>query len=165
VVISDSIGSPGFARDHLGFRSHSIGSPGIPGDHLGISHSLGSPGYAGDHLGFPSASWLSPGLAVTLGFSRTTRFTPVVLWFSRSTALGFLDLLLSVILSRRRQHSLLISLGFFSQTRWWRLGIIFPFFFFLSKTAISLTEFPSCYCFVTIGYFVSHTNSTFSLGP
>jgi hypothetical protein len=88
VVISDSIGSPGFARDHLGFRSHSIGSPGIPSDHLGISHSLGSPGYAGDHLGFPLASWLSLGLAVTLGFSRTTRFTPVVLWFSRSTALG-----------------------------------------------------------------------------
>jgi hypothetical protein len=130
VVISDSIGSPGFACDHLGFRSHSIGSPGIPGDHLGISDFLGSPGYAGDHLGFPLASWLSPGLAVTLGFSRTTRFTLVVLWFSRSTALGFLDLLLSVILSRRRQHSLLISLGFFSQTRWWRLGIIFPFFFF-----------------------------------
>ena len=88
MVILDSIGSPGFAREHLGFRSHSIGLPGIPGDHLGISDFLGSPGYAGDHLGFPSASWLSPGLTVTLGFSRTTRFTPVVLWFSRSTAPG-----------------------------------------------------------------------------
>jgi hypothetical protein len=156
VVISDSIGSPGFAREHLGFRSHSIGSPGIPGDHLGISDFLGSPGYAGDHLGFPSASWLSPGLAVTLGFSRTARFTPVVLWFSRSTAPGH---------SLTPPPALTIDFSwiFLSDSvveAWYHIPS-----FFLSKTAISLTEFPSCYCFVTIGYFVSHTNSTFSLGP
>jgi hypothetical protein len=36
VVISDFIGSPGFAGDHLGFFSHRIGSPSAAGDYLGI---------------------------------------------------------------------------------------------------------------------------------
>ena len=40
VVISDLIGSPGFAGDHLGFLSHRISSPGIAGDQLGISEPL-----------------------------------------------------------------------------------------------------------------------------
>ena len=44
VVISDLIGSPGFAGDHLGFLSHRIGSPGIAGDQLGISDLIVLPG-------------------------------------------------------------------------------------------------------------------------
>uniref|UniRef100_A0A2N9IU27 Reverse transcriptase Ty1/copia-type domain-containing protein n=1 Tax=Fagus sylvatica TaxID=28930 RepID=A0A2N9IU27_FAGSY len=44
VVISDLIGSPGFAGDHLGFLSHRIGSPGIAGDQLGISDLIVPPG-------------------------------------------------------------------------------------------------------------------------
>uniref|UniRef100_A0A2N9GH48 Integrase catalytic domain-containing protein n=1 Tax=Fagus sylvatica TaxID=28930 RepID=A0A2N9GH48_FAGSY len=45
VVISNFIGSPGFAGDHLGFFSHRIGSPGAVGDYLSIpsaSRLLGS---------------------------------------------------------------------------------------------------------------------------
>ncbi len=44
MVISDLIGSPGFAGDHLGFLSHRIGSPGIAGDQLGISDLIVPPG-------------------------------------------------------------------------------------------------------------------------
>uniref|UniRef100_A0A2N9HAF6 Integrase catalytic domain-containing protein n=1 Tax=Fagus sylvatica TaxID=28930 RepID=A0A2N9HAF6_FAGSY len=44
VVISDLIGSPGFAGDHLGFLSHRIGSPGIASDQLSISDLIVPPG-------------------------------------------------------------------------------------------------------------------------
>ena len=44
MVISDLIGSPGFAGDHLGFLSHHISSPGIAGDQLGISDLIVPPG-------------------------------------------------------------------------------------------------------------------------
>ena len=105
MVISDFIGSPGFAGDHLGFFSHRIGSPGAADDYLGIL----------------SASWLSPGLTVTLSDSLAPQ--GLLRWL-----FGFLDLLLSVVLSRRQQHSLLISLGFSLRLGGGGLVSYYPFF-------------------------------------
>jgi hypothetical protein len=91
VVISNFIGSPGFAGDHLGFFSHRIGSPGAVGDYLGIpsaSRLLGS-----HHLGFPShhkTRWVSvapPALPdLDLGISVAPLALPALgsLWNSSS---------------------------------------------------------------------------------
>ena len=60
MVISDFIGSPGFAGDHLGFFSHRIGSPGAASDYLGIPSTSRLLGF--HHLGFPShhkTRWVS----------------------------------------------------------------------------------------------------------
>jgi hypothetical protein len=65
VVISDLIGSSGFAGDHLGFLSHRISSPGIAGDQLGISDLIVPPGLPLVALGLDLLGFLSISILIS----------------------------------------------------------------------------------------------------
>jgi hypothetical protein len=101
-------------------------------------------------LGFLAFTWP---YGDTLRFSCTTRFTSVALWFSRSTALG-----------RSLTPPTALTIDFsriFSQTRWWRLGIIFPFFCLKQQYHLLRCYWLFWYCLVTIGY-LSHIQTKIS---
>ena len=113
MVISDLIGSPGFAGDHLGFLSHRISSPGIAGDQLGISEPL------------PICK-LSSRRICNLGSPRGgSRISPVLSIGSRISSRRISDLLAADLgsqISLRTTGEPDVTATHFSNSHWWTLG-------------------------------------------
>ena len=169
MVISDFIGSPSFAGDHLSFFSHRIGSPGTAGDYLSIPSASRLLGF--HHLGFllhHKTQWVSvappapPDL--DLGIS-VAPFAPPTLGDSQFPLQ--LQLSVSICGSRAASGSWLLlqhrqaSLVPFSL--WWLsaftagLGIVFqPFCSFSSDCFLLLVKYYSLFCLICkLGYLLS----------